>query len=141
MKELLAKMSKVNPTGGPTSHCVACTGETTKILLAGEEYEPRDVSKDSEISDQDVLRNGEKVGRFDNGDELVNWLANGVEAGTILIGAEEDHMFNILKSYEGTGYLIDTDLFKVISLALDNSFKVSITPPGKKKEKTFKYFK
>jgi hypothetical protein len=128
MRELLTRMTKVNPTRKPTGRCLACAGETANFLLQGEEYEPVNVSKTGSTSQEEVLGNREPVAEFDNGNELVAWLQERVEDGTVLIAADEDHVFNIVRTYESQNYLIDSDLFKVIRVQNDENFQT--TAPG-----------
>jgi hypothetical protein len=126
MKELLEKMAKVNPTRKATGHCLACAGETAKFLLSGQDYDPQNVSETGATSEKDVFGGKKKDAKFDNGDELIKWLQEKVENGTVLIGSDEDHVFNIVKTYEAESYLVDSDLFNVIKLAKDSDFNVTI---------------
>jgi hypothetical protein len=124
MLQVLQKMAKVNPTRKPTGRCMACAGETANFLLRGEDYEPVNVSKTGSTSEEEVLGNFPKTIKVTKGDELITWLQD-VQQGTVLIAQDpEDHVFNIVKTYEGENYVIDSDIFKAFRVRSDENFQI-----------------
>jgi hypothetical protein len=123
MLQVLLKMAKVNPTRKPTGRCMACAGETANFLLRDQNYQPTDVSKTGSTSQSEVLGGFSKTIQVTKGDELVTWLQD-VQQGTVLIAQDpEDHVFNIVKTYEGENYVIDSDIFKAFRVRSDEDFQ------------------